>query len=299
MKDALRNIGTRGRDFLLRPIVEQPVQHRYPDAGTQLQLQLSYQALQRSGCAMPTLAEVGFKALSQTDEDGVLLYVFSLLGAGKKTAVELCAGDGIECNTANLIVNHGWHALLVDGDERQIERGTEFFRRHPNTYVYPPVFKHAWVTRDNVNAVIAQSGFSGEIDLLSIDMDGVDYWIWDAIDCVDPRVVVVEYQDILGPDKSLTVPYSDTFNAYTHPTTDGMPNYCGASLAAFVKLAKTRGYRLVGCNRLGYNAFFVKNPLAQRELPEVETSSCFAHAKNRWGMEHRFPLVSYLPWVEV
>jgi hypothetical protein len=101
------------------------------------------------------------------------------------------------------------------------------------------------------------------------------------------------------PNKSLTVPYRDDFNAYAHPTTRGMPNFCGASLPAFTKLAKSKGYRLVGCNRYGYNAFFVRNPLGQNEIPEVSIDECFKHPKVVWGMKERFPTVKDLPWVEV
>jgi len=97
----------------------------------------------------------------------------------------------------------------------------------------------------------------------------------------------------------LTVPYRDDFNAYGYPTTNGMPNFCGASLLAFVKLARVRGYRLVGCNRYGYNAFFVRNPLGTREIPEVSVAECFKHPKVIWGMRERFPTVRDLPWVEV
>ena len=95
--------------------------------------------------------------------------------------------------------------------------------------------------RDNVNKLLEENSFSGEVDLLSIDMDGVDYWIWDAINIINPRAVVVEYADIIGPEKSLTVPYSDKFNARQYPTTLGLPNFCGASLKAYVKLADKKG----------------------------------------------------------
>jgi hypothetical protein len=130
-------------------------------------------------------------------------------------------------------------------------------------------------------------------------MDGVDYWIWEAITACTPRVVVLEYQDILGPVRAVTVPYADDFNAWQYSTTGGMPNFCGASLAAFVKLARKKGYRLVGCNRYGFNAFFVRNPLGEKQLPEVEVASCFKHPKVLEGMRDRFPLVQGMPWVEV
>ena len=224
---------------------------------------------------------------------------FQLLAHIQKKCVEICAGDGVECNTANLIINHGWHGLLIDGDKELVKKGTRFYRSNSNTRVYPPILCHSWITRDNVNEVLANNGFTGDVDLLSIDMDGVDYWIWEAITCISPLVVVVEYQDILGPEMSCTVPYSDSFNAYEYPTTAGMPNFCGASLSAFVKLARAKGYRLVGCNRYGYNAFFVKNPFGVHELPEIKAVECFKHPKVMWGMQERFPIVKDFPWIEI
>jgi hypothetical protein len=297
--NALKRLAYRSQDFLINHLLQRSANIQYPDAASQLQLQLTYRALKESGSALPHLSQVAFKAFSQTDEDGILLYIFSIIGSASKKSVEICAGNGMECNTANLIINHGWHGLLVDGNEALVNSGIEFYKRNPHTYVYPPTFVHCWITRDNVNEVITKNGFEGEIDLLSIDMDGVDYWIWSAINSIGPRVVVVEYQDIIGPDRALTVPYNDTFNAYEHPTTLGMPNFCGASLPAFVKLAQTRGYRLVGCNRYGYNAFFIKNPLGEKEIPRIDISDCFKHPKVLWGMKERFPTVKDFPWVEV
>lgn len=294
----LKKIAYRGRDFLVSGL-QTSSSLQYPDAATQLQLKLFYRNFAESGNALPGLSEVGFKAFSQTDEDGILLYIFSIIGTVNRKSVEVCAGNGIECNTANLIINHGWHGLLVDGNELLVKQGQDFYRKNPHTYVFPPKFVHAWITRDNINRVIRDNGFEGEIDLLSVDMDGVDYWIWEAIEAIEPRVVVVEYQDIIGPDKALTVPYSENFNAYEHPTTLGIPNFCGASLPAFTKLAKTKGYRLVGSNRYGYNAFFIKNPFGESKIPEIPIKDCFKHPKVIWGIKERFPTVEDFPWVEV
>ena len=297
----LPNIVHRIRNFLIGPLLQRgklPIPS--PDAATQLQLALTYRALVNSKQALPNIDQVGFKVFSQTDEDGILLYIFSIIGTINKHAVEICAGDGTECNIANLILNHGWHGLLVDGNETLVKRGLDFYKRDPRTYVYPPLFVHHWITRDNVNDILINNGFDGEIDLMSLDMDGVDYWIWDSIKVIEPRVVVVEYQDIIGPDRSLTVPYKDDFNAYKYPITLGRhPNFCGASLRAFTKLAKMKGYRLVGCNRYGYNAFFIKNSLGEDDLPEINIRECFTHPKVLWGMKERFPLVREFPWVEV
>jgi hypothetical protein len=293
----LKQIAYRGREFLVGSLEKSLMQ--YSDATAQLQLKATYTNLIKSGTALPLLSDVGFKTFSQTDEDGILLYIFAAIGTTNKKSVEICAGNGIECNTANLIINHGWHGLLVDGNATSVKQGENFYRNHPQTYVYPPKFVHSWITRDNVNRVIKDSGFEGEIDLLSIDMDGVDYWIWEAIGGIEPRVVVLEYQDIIGPERALTVPYSDSFNGYEHPTTLGMPNFCGASLPAFTKLATAKGYRLVGCNRYGYNAFFIRNPLGEKAIPEIPIKECFKHPKVLWGIRERFPTVKDYPWVEL
>lgn len=298
MRSVIKRLAYRGRHFLNATIIES-IRTESHDTVSQLQLKLTYQELAKSGGALPSLKEVGFRAFSQTDEDGILLYIFSIIGAANKTSVEICAGNGIECNTANLLINHGWHGLLVDGVEANVKLGRTFYQRNSSTYIFPPAFVHSWITRGNVEELLRKNGFEGEIDLLSIDIDGVDYWIWDAIKVIRPRVVVVEYQDIIGPDRSLTVPYSDDFNAYIYPTTNGMPNFCGASLPAFVKLARKKGYRLVGCNRFGYNAFFVLNPHGERHIPEIDIRECFKHPKVLWGMKERYPTVKDLPWVEV
>ncbi len=265
------------------------------DAASQLQLMLTYRNLVQQGQKLPRPNEVGFKCYSQTDEDGILLFIFSLIGVTNKISVEVCAGDGLECNSVNLIINHGWHGLLVDGDKGNVERGTHFFAHSKWTYVYPPRFVCAWITRAAVNEVLGTNGFTGEIDLLSLDIDGVDYWIWESIECVSPRVVVVEYQDILGPDRAWTVPYSDDFSARNHSMTAGMPNFAGASLSAFVKLARRKGYRLVAVNRYGYNAFFVRDGLGESSASRDTGSSVLQSSQSDIGTSRAFPYGEGLP----
>jgi hypothetical protein len=216
-----------------------------------------------------------------------------------KLCVEICAGDGIECNTANLILRHGWHGLLFDGDQTNVDRGVVFFSSSKLTFVFPPQFVCSWVTKTNINDLLLENGFSGEIHLLSLDLDGIDYWIGDAIECVTPRVGVLEYNDILGPDRACTVPYADDFSADTFGKTHGMRNYLGASLKAFVKLGRKKGYCLVGVNRYRYNAFFVRVGICDDLIPEIDVKDCFGHPKVVWGMRERFPTVKDLPWVEV
>ena len=301
----LKHAATRLRNFLVQPAVDalrrssELAAAQPPDVCAQLQLMMTYRRAVEEGRPLPAPADVGFKAFSQTNEDGILLFIFSVVGVANRRCVEICAGDGLECNTANLIINHGWHGLLVDGDTRLVDRGVRFYAKLPQTKVFPPRFVQSWVTRSSINAVVTGNGFSGEVDLLSLDLDGIDYWIWEALDAVSPRVVVVEYQDILGPERVWTVPYADDFSWRDYPTTNGVPNLAGASLAAYVALARRKGYRLVAVNRYGYNAFFVKNGLADDLLKEILAHNCFDHPKVAEGMRERFPTVEHLPWVRL
>jgi hypothetical protein len=266
---------------------------------TQILLSLAYKRMLHDGVPLPGFDDIGFRAHSQNDEDGILLYIFSLLGTTNKKVVDIGCSSVQGSNTSNLIINHAWTGLLIDGYETGIQMAKEFYARCPDTSQVPPVLLHAFVTAENINALIRAQGFVDDIDLLSLDIDGVDYWVWKALDCVNPRVVIVEYQDAIGPDKALTVPYKPDFKASDYEVNRLSPDYVGASLPAFVKLARQKGYRLVGCNKYGYNAFFVRSGLGEECLPEVTIASCFQHPWNQYGMEKRFPRVKDMEWIEV
>ncbi len=266
------------------------------DPGTQQLLALRWREhFAREGRPLP-FDEVEFRTCSQNGEDGILLYLFTLLGTAGKVCLELCAGNGIQCNSANLLLHHGYTGVLFDGDERQLALGRRYYASHPDTFTHPPALVNAWITPDTVDGLIRAQGLSGEIDLLSLDMDGVDYWVWEAIEAVRPRVVVAEVQIVWGAEAAVTVPRDPGFVA---EYADGAGIYCGASLPAFVKLARRKGYRLVGAQRYGFNAFFVRDDLGADVFPEVDAASCLRHpfaqeAKRRW-----LPRVKDRPWVEV
>jgi len=262
----------------------------------QLQLRLRYQELVRQGTALPSFDEAQFRWFSQNGEDGILLLLFAVLGTTRKRVVEACVQWGVECNAANLIVNHGWSGLLFDGDAGNIAHGRRFYARCPDTMSDPPRLEHAWITAENINDLIRGCGLEGEVDLFSLDVDGMDYWIWKALDVIRPRVVVLEYNNLWGPEDAVTVPYRADFVA---EHTDVGPNYAGASLAAFARLGKAKGYRLVGCERLGFNAFFVREGLGEAWFPEVPVGSCLNSPFARRANQHRLPLVRNLAWERV
>ena len=270
-------------------------QSSHVDRGTQILLALKYRELAAQGihCAF---GDIEFRNYSQNGEDGILWYIFSVVGTTNKQCVEICAGTGEQCNASNLIINHGWTGMLFDGVEANVSRGRQIFASHPDTSNYPPQFVHAWITAENVDSLIGTHGFRGEIDLLSLDMDGVDYWLWNAIEVVSPRVVIAEVQAIWGSERSVTVPYSPDFQAGFFK---GFGIYSGASLPAFVKLAKRKGYRLDGCQRYGFNAVFLRNDVGQREFPEVPASDCFHHPFAKWAYDELRPMVADQEWIEV
>lgn len=247
-------------------------------------LAMKYRELQRDKRALPSFDDVQFRAFSQTGEDGLLLYVFSLIGTTNKQCVEICAGNGIECNTANLIINHGWRGLLFDGNEKNVKLGKAFYAKSKDTFAWPPKFVQAWITAESVNDLIRQNGFSGPVDLFSLDIDGNDYWVWKAVDCIEPRVVILEYQNAWGADRSVTQRYQADF--VWRPARTGLPE-CGASLPAFVKLGREKGYRLVGCNRLCFNAIFVRDGIGEDVLPEVPVEQCLQHSLPQYRIQFR------------
>lgn len=261
----------------------------------QILLSMQYRASDRR----PSLRDAGFNLYSATDEDGILLYIFSLIGMRSRICVDIGAANIVGSNTPNLILNHGFTGLLIDGSESGMQNVREFYAQHPATAHMPPKAVTSLVTAENINDVITSNGVQGEIDLLGIDIDGNDYWIWEAITCVDPAVVLIEYQDILGPDRAWTIPYKPDFNGDAYEVNREQHNYNGASLRALARLGKRKGYRLVGTHRYGWNAFFVKNGRGEDVLPEVTVESCFDSPWNRYGMEHRFPLVANMEWVEI
>lgn len=243
------------------------------------------------------LFEYGFSTYSQHEEDGMLLYIFSLIGTTDKKCVEMCVGTGIESNTANLIINHFWAGLLFDGNSKNIKIAQNFYSKHKNTMIYPPRVVHAWIDKENINSLIADNGYRGEIDLFSLDIDGIDYYLLENLNVITPRVIVLEINHLLGYERSCTVPYDKSFQAEF--SSDGS-DYAGASLMAFIKLAKKKGYRFVGTNRFATNAFFIRDDIKHQKLDEVkDVSLYFKHPRVVYGMTKRYKRIKDKAWIEV
>jgi hypothetical protein len=197
------------------------------------------------------LLTYGFRAYSQHDEDGMIHEIFQRIGVSNQTFLEFGVGDGTENNTLYLLLA-GWRGLWIDGNDAN---GASINRRFASFVQSGKLtFLHRFVNRDSINEIIEKGNLSGEIDLLSIDIDGNDYWVWEALSQVQPRVVVVEYNAVFRPPIAVVADYDENF------VWDGT-SYYGASLKALESLASLKGYVLVGSSLSGINAFFVKRDL--------------------------------------
>lgn len=198
----------------------------------------------------------GAKVFSQADEDGILAEIFRRIGQRGRTFVEFGVGNGLECNSTWLLMQ-GWKGLWIEQAKVQCEAIRQSFSSFLDNKSLFLVEDR--ITSENINRLIASAFPFGEIDLLSIDIDYNDYWIWQAIEVVAPRVVVIEYNASWIPPAAITVPYS------ADRKWNGT-NYFGASLCALTKLGAEKGYALVGCTLSGVNAFFVRNDLLEENF---------------------------------
>jgi hypothetical protein len=321
MKAAVRRLlrrlgGAVGLDELRHDVLRGTSESAGAARAMQLLLRMRYRDMVACGAPLPGFGDVELRAFSQNGEDGILLYLFSVLGEPTRRCIEIGAGDGTQCNTANLIINHGWDWLLVEADPKRVEAGRAFFATHPDTAVYPPKLVHARVTPASVDALLERNGFAGDVDLLSLDIDGIDYWVWEAMNAARPRIVVAEVQVIWGDERAVSVPYTPDF---VPGFVDGFGVYSGASLPAFVALGRRKGYRLIGAQRYGvpylphhedparrprrlgrgFNAFFARDDFGREVFPEVPASACLQHPFVGWARERFLPLVRDRVWVDV
>lgn len=193
-----------------------------------------------------------FKVYSQWGEDGIIDYLVSQVPIADTSFVEFGVESYTEANTLFLLKHRHWRGLVIDGSPTHID----VIRRSDTFWKYGLHADCSFVTRDNINDIIARNGFRGDLGLLSVDIDGNDYWVWEAIDVVRPRIVVCEYNSLFGPLAAISIPYRAEF---FRPASNAPRCYYGASITALDHLARRKGYRLVAGNSAGNNAFFVRD----------------------------------------
>jgi len=266
MKSLLRKVLKRIRDAVFRSVVRDIETNRILTAKL-----LIHQLHQSTG--MKTIHESEFKVFSQWGEDGIIQYLIHHVPIENDTFVEFGVETYVESNTRFLLVNNNWSGLVIDGDSRNVA----FIRSDPIYFRHNLKADCAFITKDNINDLLIRNGVSGDIGLLSIDIDGNDYWVWESINTVHPRIVVCEYNSLWGDTLSVSIPYDPVFDR-TQAHYSNL--YFGASITALTKLANTKGYSLVGSNSAGNNLFFVRNDLLGN-IPVIAPKDAWVQSRFR------------------
>ena len=221
---------------------------------------LCWNELTRKRMSKPlALENFGYKVYSQNDEDGIIQEIFRRIGTETKEFIEFGVNNGLECNS-HYLLHKGWHGLWLEGDSGSCKQVGNKFR---------PVIKdgslkivNAFITRENIEELLLKNRNSktqdSELDFLSIDIDGNDWYVWDAVKAIKPRLVCIEYNGKFPPDYSWKQAY-DAKHRWDYS------DWQGASLKAMELLGKEKGYVLVGTNLTGVNAFFVREDLYSKE----------------------------------
>jgi hypothetical protein len=194
-----------------------------------------------------------FGIFSQSGEDGIIAEIFRRIGPTNRTFVEFGVGDGRQNNTRYLLTT-GWSGTWIEGNEELVIRIRKQYAekiKQGTLHV-----SHALVTAEVIESLLERNGVPQEFDLLSIDIDCNDYWVWAAIQRFRPRVVIIEYNAFFPPGHEWVIDYAPD------AVWDGTRNF-GASLTALEVLGAKKGYKLVGCNLAGVNAFFVREDLVR------------------------------------
>jgi len=235
----------------------------------------------RSKQLLGSIRDAEFKVFSQFGDDGIIQYLISHIEipAEQQKFIEFGVENYQESNTRFLLINNNWSGLVIDGSLENVTsiKSDPIYWKHELTAV------HSFVDRDNINDIFAAGGFAGEIGLLSIDIDGNDYWIWESIEVVRPAIVVIEYNSLFGSRRAVAVPYDKAF----HCTRAHYSNlFWGSSLKALCLLAERKGYAFVGADSHGNNAYFVARNRLKNIMP-VTVAAGYVCSKFRESRDER------------
>lgn len=220
-----------------------------------------------------SIQDAEFSVFSQWGDDGIIQYLIHTLNITNKTFIEFGVENYTESNTRFLLMNDNWKGLVIDGSEKNIQ----YIKNDSISWKHDLTAIHSFITKDNINNLIKDAGFSGDIGLLHIDVDGNDYWFWNCLTVVNPIIVVMEYNSAFGADEAITIPYQEDFIA-SKAHYSGV--YFGSSLKALNNLANEKGYSLVGCNSNGNNAYFIRHDKLKDLIP-LDIKSAFVRATFR------------------
>jgi hypothetical protein len=215
------------------------------------------------------LSEFEFQVFSQFGDDGIIQWLINYLDIPNKTFVEFGVEKYIESNTRFLLFNNNWNGLVIDGGEQNVD----FIKNDVVSYLFNLQSIASFITKDNINELISSRNFQKDLGLLSIDIDGNDYWIWLSLESINPVIVISEYNAEFGLNP-WTIPYKEDFVW----NKENSMYYWGTSLTSLCDLADQKGYSFVGCNSHGNNAYFIRNDKL-KDLKRKSPNDGFVKAK--------------------
>ena len=249
-----------------------------------------------------TYKDAEFRVFSQWGEDGIIQYLLNKVNVKRKIFVEFGVEDYQESNTRFLLTNNQWSGLVIDGDKENIDN----LKRDPIYWAANLKAIPCFITKDNIDQLITSNGIEGEIGILSVDIDGNDYWVWQAIKSISPAIIICEYNSHFGSSAEITIPYDKDFYRDNNHFSK---IYYGASISALNSLANTKGYKLVASNSVGNNIFFVRDDLLENLEPispkEAYHQAEFREYNDELGrltfdnFETRFDKIKHLPVYDI
>jgi len=247
------------------------------------------------------LDDVAFQVFSQRGEDGIIQYIISRTAIPNKIFIELGVEDYTESNT-RLLLFYNWRGLVIDSSKLNIR----FIKKDFIYWKYDITAYQSFITKENITTLVNSYTPCSDIGLLSIDIDGNDYWVWEALTTVQPRIVVCEYNSAFGNEYPVSIPYAAGFiKTKAHYSN----LYYGASLPALCRLAEKKGYDFIGTGSAGVNAFFIRKdlsaPFIKYTAKDGFHESANRDAKDKKGrntfLEHgqRLAVIKDMPVVDV
>ena len=189
------------------------------------------------------------KLFSNRNEDGIILKLITALNINNGFFIDIGSNDCINSNCANLAFNFNWNGVFIDADKSLLKIGERNYKLFKSDSKFK--FVEAFLYPENINEIVLNNiDKNTEVDFASIDIDGNDFAIWQALDCVRPKIVVVENKIEYGK-YDIVIPTNDKFKQQEW----------GASIVSFTNLAIQKGYTLVSTNDAGFNAFYLRNDL--------------------------------------
>ena len=214
------------------------------------------------------LSDIEFQVYSQWGEDGIIDWLINKYPEIPKSFLEIGTQDYKESNTRFLLINKNWNGFIIEADKAAVKdiKSQRIYWKHNLRAI------NEFITKDNINNVIKKFNIPKKIGLLSLDIDGVDYWVLKKLSALDPSIIVCEYNSLFGQKKSVTVPYKSNFIRSKEHYSN---LYYGASINAFIDLMKKKNYFLIGTNSAGNNAFFVKKNIWNKVKKLIITKKVF------------------------